>query len=148
MAAPGLQTICAVLRGEQSPPSSNFLSHTGFISPGELALLTDALGGSRATIGLRLKACQLGDSGAAAIAAALSNSSSSLTSLELPCAFQNKKYGNCSDKLNCEAYNAPGRVIRRQRDQSSWRACASSAYGVKHHADVLRPERCGTARSR
>ncbi len=84
----GLQAICAVLRGEQSPPRSSFLSHTGFITPGELAELVDALAGSDTPVGLRLKACQLGDAGAAAIADALCAPTSSLTSLELPSAPQ------------------------------------------------------------
>jgi len=52
----GLQAICAVLRGEQSPPASSFLSHAGFITPGELAELVDALAGSHAAVGLRLSA--------------------------------------------------------------------------------------------
>ena len=82
MAPPGLQAVCDILRGRLAVPPSNFLSITGFLSPAELAQLVEALRGSRAEVGLRLRSCALGDVGAAAIATALRDSS--VTSLELP----------------------------------------------------------------
>ena len=82
MASAGLQAVCDVLQGKLSPPPSSFLSLAGFLSPTELALLVGALKGSRAVVGLRLRSCALGDVGAAAIAAALRDSS--ITILELP----------------------------------------------------------------
>ena len=82
MAPPGLQAVCDILRGKLAAPPSNFLSITGFLSPAELALLFEALRGSRVEVGLRLRSCALGDVGAAAIATALRDSS--ITSLELP----------------------------------------------------------------
>ena len=82
MAPPGLQAVCDILQGKLSPPPSNFLSLGGFLTPAELALLVEALKGSRAEVGLRLRSCALGDVGAAAIAKALQNSC--VTSLELP----------------------------------------------------------------
>ena len=82
MAPPGLHAVCDILQGKLSPPPSNFVSLAGFLSPAELALLVEALKGSRAEVGLRLRSCALGDIGAAALATALRESS--ITSLELP----------------------------------------------------------------
>lgn len=82
MAPPGLQAVCDILRGKLAAPPSNFLSITGFLSPAEVALLVEALRGSRAEVGLRLRSCALGDVGAAAVATALRDSC--ITSLELP----------------------------------------------------------------
>ena len=82
MAPPGLRAVCDILQGKLSPPPSNFVSLTGFLLPAELVLLVEALKGSRAEVGLRLRSCALGDIGALALATALRDSS--ITSLELP----------------------------------------------------------------
>jgi len=141
----GLQAICAVLRGEQSPPASSFLSHAGFITPGELAELVDALAGSHAAVGLRLKACQLGDAGAAAIADALCAPTSSLTSLELPSAPQlEAAYPLCTFKRkHCSLRDVQ---TCRQRDQRQRCPRPGCADGVQRVADLLGPERYAARR--
>lgn len=139
MAPPGLHAVCDILQGKLSPPPSNFLSLAGFLSPAELALLVEALRGSRAEVGLRLRSCALGDIGATALATALRDSS--ITSLELPgMATQLPLHMVHISFLRMEVLTSPGRC--RQRNCLGRRASTGGADGVQLQADFPGSQRC------